>query len=93
MKKITAILHSAGIQFDDDPLKRCKAAYHMSVAYGFQSATRANLEGLNESVDMKASSSTWSIDLFSNDPRLSIPDSEVRNKFISNVSWKYQIPH
>ncbi|CDS41469.1 phosphoglycerate mutase [Echinococcus multilocularis] len=71
-------LLNAGIISDDDPMRRCKSNYHMSLAYGFQLANRSNLGDLQDSYNMKSQLLvSWTLDLFSGDPRLSTPDSEL----------------
>ncbi|KAM7537778.1 hypothetical protein Aperf_G00000078695 [Anoplocephala perfoliata] len=71
-------LLKAGIIFDDNPTRRCKSNYHMSLAYGFQSSNKMALGELQDTYDGKNQvSAFWTLDLFSGDFRLSTPDSEL----------------
>nr|CDS30906.1 phosphoglycerate mutase [Hymenolepis microstoma] len=71
-------LLKADIIVDDDPIKRCKSNYHMSLAYGFQSSSRTTRSELQCSYDIENQVSvSWTLDLFSADCRLSTPDSEL----------------
>ncbi|KAL5104516.1 Ubiquitin-associated and SH3 domain-containing protein B [Taenia crassiceps] len=71
-------LLNAGIIFEDNPMRRCKSNYHMSLAYGFQAANRNGLGDLQDSYNMKSHLLiSWTLDLFSGDSRLSTPDSEL----------------
>ena len=67
-------------------MRRCKSNYHMSLAYGFQSSNQSSLAELQDSYHMGPQLSiSWTLDLFSGDSRLSIPDSEVILCFTLNA--------